>query len=113
MQKMTLSGVFKALSEGKKVRKTHWEKTEYMQIVDNKLVEYDDDSRKILDVGEIIVDDEAIWELYTELLTTKEKQIIDYAKSHYDEMWAATILGIIFGCSFRDVGAELKNRGLI
>lgn len=36
-------------------------------------------------------------------LTHKEVEILEYCYPHCQQMWAATIMGIILGCDFRDV----------
>lgn len=36
-------------------------------------------------------------------------EIIEYCRPHWKQMWAAQILGIVFGCDFRDVKGKLDE----
>lgn len=35
-------------------------------------------------------------------LTHREVDILEYCYPHYHQMWAATIMGIILGCDYRE-----------
>jgi hypothetical protein len=43
-------------------------------------------------------------------LSKKLSSIIDYCQPHLDEMWAASTIGTILECSFRDSKETLKTK---
>lgn len=40
----------------------------------------------------------------------KISQIVSYCEPHIDQMWSATIFGILLGCDFKDAKTELAKR---
>lgn len=36
-------------------------------------------------------------------------KVLDYCKPHLDKMWAATIVGILLDCDFRDAKVTLEE----
>lgn len=54
----------------------------------------------------------AEWEKGQNEGNKKELEIFEYCLPHLDQMWAATILGIILGCDFRDVKTALDRMHL-
>ncbi len=43
-------------------------------------------------------------------LTRKEVDILEYCLPNCHQMWAATIMGMIIGCDFRDAEVVWKQR---
>lgn len=41
---------------------------------------------------------------------TKQIEILNYCAPHLDHMWAATIVGIILNCDFKDAKQALHKR---
>lgn len=40
----------------------------------------------------------------------REIEILNYCGPHLDQMWAASIVGIILGCDFKDAKAAFQKR---
>ncbi len=50
--------------------------------------------------------------MYIDDVLKKQNQILEYSKPHIDQMWSATICGIILDCEFRDAKSKITEEKL-